>query len=96
MSTQSTAGLLERLILAMVPADRAQAIVGDLQEEMPLGATRFEMCCCNLRAVIAAKIAEMANTIAMFDAGKHDEALEVVRSNKGKGLMETYFLYHAR
>lgn len=48
-----------------------------------------------LTTVVADKIAEMDNTIALKSAGKDAEALTVVRSNRGKALMDeaNVFLY---
>ncbi len=37
-----------------------------------------------------AKFDELSRTLILFDAGKQDEALAVVRSNKGKDLMDRY------
>ncbi len=42
----------------------------------------------NLRAVIAAKLAEMRKTIDLFDSGARDDAMAIVRSNEGKVLMD--------
>lgn len=42
----------------------------------------------NLRTVIAAKLAEMAKAIQLESTGQHAEAIELVRSNQGKILME--------
>lgn len=42
----------------------------------------------NLRSVIGAKIGEMTNSISLFESGRRDEAMAIVRSNQGKVLMD--------
>lgn len=42
----------------------------------------------NLRSVIGAKIGEMTNTISLFESGRRDDAMAIVRSNQGKVLMD--------
>ena len=43
-----------------------------------------------LRPLIEAKLAELAETIALFDAGRPDASLNLVRSNEGQQLMEQF------
>jgi signal transduction histidine kinase len=42
----------------------------------------------NLRALVGAKLAELARVLTLFDSGKRAEALAVVRTNAGKSLMD--------
>jgi signal transduction histidine kinase len=42
----------------------------------------------NLRALVGAKLAELAKVLTLFDSGKRAEALAVVRTNAGKSLMD--------
>ena len=41
-----------------------------------------------LRRVVAAKLAELAQTVELQRAGKHDEALKIVGTDRGKALMD--------
>ena len=41
-----------------------------------------------LRRVVAAKLAELAETVELQHAGKHDEALKIVGTDRGKALMD--------
>lgn len=40
-----------------------------------------------LRGVIDARLAELAETVALYDEGKHTEALQIVHSNLGREVM---------
>jgi CHASE3 domain sensor protein len=46
-----------------------------------------------LAATLAEKIQEMDNSIALKTAGRDDEALAVLRTNRGKALMDEAELF---
>lgn len=73
------------------PYDAAKASIGQLQSEL-LNLTRDnpeqQALAKEADTLIAKRIAISENTIELFDSGKRDEALDLLRSGRGKAVMD--------
>lgn len=64
-----------------------QAILSELQR-LTVGRPRLAKRADQLRPIAAAKLEELETTVALHAAGRHEEALEIVRSGQGKSIMD--------
>ena len=62
----------------------------DLERALQAEAPTQQETVARLRSLAEAKLAELAETIALSDAGRKAEALALVRSDEGQRLMEAY------
>ena len=74
----------------LLPYESARDQVGNRIAELEVlpGAEPFRAEVARLRLVVTAKLAELAETIALTRSGRRDEALAIVRSDRGKDLMD--------
>ena len=67
---------------------RIDAILADIRAEPPLDSGQRRTLN-DIQTLTAAKMVELGQTIALAQAGRRELALQLVRTNRGKGIMDT-------